>query len=127
MAAAYNKSESVDASSKRASETAVDEEVNLVELQPEEIQYTASVRPQKLSCKTSMCCRLRSYTCSRHKSTQRKGLKALPFHVGLPGGGWRSDLQRAPRGCSESAVVVHLSPGRASQNYLHHFSRFSQT
>ena len=43
MAAAYNKSESVDASSKRASETAVDEEVNLVELEsPEEIQYTAS-------------------------------------------------------------------------------------
>ena len=32
MAAAYNKSESVDARSKRASETAVDEEVNLVEL-----------------------------------------------------------------------------------------------
>ena len=43
MAAAYNKTESVDASSKRASETAVDEEVNLVELEtPEEIQYTAS-------------------------------------------------------------------------------------
>ena len=32
MAAADNKSESLDASSKRASETAVDEEVNLVEL-----------------------------------------------------------------------------------------------
>ena len=43
MAAADNKSESVDASSKRASETAVDEEVNLVELEsPEEIQNTAS-------------------------------------------------------------------------------------
>ena len=51
MAAADNKSESVDASSKRASETAVDEEVNLVELNVPKRFWTLLLRPQKLSCR----------------------------------------------------------------------------
>ena len=117
MAAAYNKSESMDASSKRASETAVDEEVNLVELEI----------PKRFSTKTSMCCRLNSYICSRHRSTQHRMVGVSSFPRRLPRRRLTNNLQRAPRGCSGSAVVVHLFPGRASQNYLFHFSRSSQT
>ena len=51
MAAADNLSESVDASSKRASETAVDEEVNFVEVNVPKSFRTLLLRPQKLSCR----------------------------------------------------------------------------
>ena len=51
MAAADNFSELVDASSKRASETAVDEEVNLVEVNVPKRFRTLLLRLQQLSCR----------------------------------------------------------------------------
>ena len=124
VAVADNLSESVYASSKSASETAVDEEVNFVEVHvPKSFRHCFCDRR---SCLADI--NVLSFEELHLLLTQFKAARdgALPFHVSLPGGVWRKRfmvLLEGLRVCSRCSLL----PGRASQNYLLHFLRSSQT
>ena len=95
IAFADNLSKSVDASSNRASETAVDVELNLVEVNVPNRFRTMLLRLQQLSCR-HQCAVVWGVTLASDTGQSSAGwLEALPFHVSFPGGCWRKRLRRS--------------------------------